>query len=1444
MAKQTKRERTRVVRLDGKPINLVKRRAHLMVCAKGCCCGRTDRGFPAVPIDFYKAEYKRRKLRNVIQLSMSGCLGPCPLANVALLFFDGRPIWFQSVNTPGQIGAIFDYVEQMLAAERYLPPPAELEELVFEYYAWAAKEAPSPGMRHSESQRFGVPHPWACNEILLLSHADTDLLTLQHAQAALPAELQTVRGVGLGKITSPEHMASLLAGPDALAKIILVRVLGGIQGVPGFGLLADHARKTGAHLLVLSGAGLPDPELAAVSTVAPAVLHEANAYLHMGGVGNFANCCRFLANHLLLTGLGFEPPIEQPLHGIYHPDLPAGATVADWLAKRDPGRPTVGVLFYRSHWISGNLAFIDALVHEIERQGANALPVFTTTLKDCDAGTPAAFAFFQHEGERLIDVAISTMSFALGEINPDGPTPSGWSVDALARLNVPIVQAICSGALRWQWEASSRGLNPLDTAMNVALPEFDGRIISVPISFKEPSSPGVGAAIPGGSAAPHYAPDPERISRAVGIALSHARLRHKPNRDKRIAFILTNAPGKAAKIGNAVGLDAPQSLIRILTAMQERGYQVENIPADGDALIHALIERCSYDESILTEAQLAQAERVPAEQYQRWFGDLPEAIRRRMVEQWGPPPGDAFVHDGHLALAGLEFGNVYIALQPPRGFGMDPNAIYHRPDLAPPHHYLALYRWLAEVWRADALVHLGKHGTLEWLPGKGVGLSADCCPDAFLGDVPLFYPFILNDPGEGAQAKRRGHSVIIDHLTPPMTSADAYGPLGQLMQLVDEYYQVEMLDPAKMPLVQKQIWDLIQEANLQADLKFLMQANHGDHVHEWEETLTADGTPITLAQMRGQEISHLVQELDGYLCELAGAQIRDGLHVFGQPPRGEQLVGLLQALTRVPNLGVPSLPEALAAEFGLDWQELLADKGSRIAAPERLRQLADRPLVTSADVIEAIEEMGRHLLTVLCEPEAPARDAVSSLAGASGSPMHAVLTFVADRLVPAIRQTPDEIGNLLRGLVGEYVPAGPSGAPTRGMAHVLPTGRNFYAVDPRTLPSQAAWQIGQELARDVLERHLADTGRYPESVGISIWGTSAMRTHGDDVAQVLALLGAKPLWQKENRRLIGVELIPLTELARPRIDVTVRISGFFRDAFPHLIALLDEAVQKAIAAEEPVEQNYLRKHYLGDIAAGGLAKANAKPQAAYRIFGSRPGCYGAGLLPLIDERNWQSDADLAETYVNWGGYAYTASETGVEARASFRRRLEQVEVAVHNQDNREHDIFDSDDYFQFHGGMIASIRALAGKNPRHYFGDTHDPARPAVRDLKQEVLRVYRSRVVNPKWLEGITRHGYKGGLELSATVDYLFGYDATAGVVDDWMYEEVAQTYALDPAMQEFLARSNPWALQAISERLLEASERGLWEAPKPETLDALRDAYLASESMLESRGEAGVSV
>ena len=1353
------------------------------------------------------------------------------------------------------------------------------------------------------------------NAIALLTHAPTDLMVLQSSLLQMPDGFPAVSGHVLQAMESDAQMTELLAQQLASSRIIVLRVLGRLGSVPGFAELVRQTKSQGLHLIAISGTGEPDPELAAASTVSADVLHQVSAYFQAGGSLNIAQLLRYLSDHFLLTGFGFEPAIDLPEHGIYHPDLAQGAGINDWLELRDPNKPSVGIVFYRAHWMSGNTRFIDALILQLEKNGLNILPVFTSSLRagHSDKALPTALSYFYGEHSAHIDVLINTTSFAMGEITPGGATPAGWSVKALEKLNVPVLQAITSGMSHQQWEQSSRGLNPLDAAMNVVLPEFDGRIITVPLSFKAKAS--------GLSNEPiAYEPLPDRVRRIAQIASRYARLKHLNNADKRIAFVFTNSNSKASQIGNAVGLDAPASLMRILQAMQASGYQIGAVPESGTALIHKLIDRCAYDNTYLTTEQLAQAVgRVSAELYQTWFTDLPVAMQQKMIAQWGNAPGEAYVHDDHISLAGLELGNMFVALQPPRGYGMDPDAIYHQPDLPPTHHYYALYRWLRDEWKADAIVHVGKHGTLEWLPGKGIGLSENCFPDALLADLPLFYPFIINDPGEGAQAKRRAHAVVIDHLTPPMTTADTYGALAQLTQLVDEYYQVEVLDPSKLPLLQQQIWELVKETNLDADLQARLVNHDHDHDHDHEhhhehhhghdhehhghdhqpksqahhslspkltmgagklklaihkplqpgsgifkplskpahshtEQQNPDKLPSGLSKMAGSDVAHLIEDLDGYLCELGAAQIRDGLHILGLAPENEQRVDMLVSLTRLPNQSIPSLPIEIAKYFDLNMDSLLDQPGRRLeTANTALERLAGRPLATHADALETIELLCKQLFAELQEHDysESAVDIVINKTFHASHTLHGkhgyttirqVLNFACQELAPNLARATDEIDNLLNGLSGGYVPAGPSGSPTRGMAHILPTGRNFYSVDPRSVPSQSAWRVGQQLAHEVLARYVRETGAYPESVAISIWGTSAMRTHGDDVAQTLSLLGVRPVWQLENRQLSGVEVIPLDELKRPRIDVTTRISGFFRDAFPQLIDLLDDAVHAVIVLDEPLTENFVRKHYLaelGELISSGLSAQDASERAGLRIFGAKPGSYGAGILPLIQEKNWQTDADFAEAYVNWGGYAYSRSQQGTDQRDAFRTRLSGVQVALHNQDNREHDIFDSDDYLQFHGGMIATIRALTGQQPRKYFGDSHDPSRAQVRDLKEETLRVFRSRVVNPKWLDSIRRHGYKGGLELTATVDYLFGYDATAQVMDDWMYEQVAETYGMDPDMQQFLEQANPWAQNAIAERLLEAASRGMWAEPKAQTLEALQALYLHSETLLEARGE-----
>ncbi|MGH8999636.1 MAG: cobaltochelatase subunit CobN, partial [Acidimicrobiia bacterium] len=927
---------------------------------------------------------------------------------------------------------------------------------------------------------------------------------------------------------------------------------------------------------------------------------------------------------------------------------------------------------------------------------------------------------------------------------------------ALSSLDIPIIQAPSSGASRAAWEESSAGLGPYDATAGVAIPEFDGRIIAPAFAFNEVVDDGDDL----GTDVRAYRTVPDRVARVAGVALRHARLRRTPPERRRVAVVLSAYPTRRSRLGNAVGLDTPASAVLLLDALAAAGYHVDGRPTDGDELMSRLADGLTYDAETLTAAQLEHAAgRLGAEHYCGWFASLPAAARHDIETAWGPPPGQQRLHDGALVFSGLDLGNVLVAIQPPRGYGDDPVAVYHSPVLAPAHHYLAFYRWLDEIWGADAVVHLGKHGTLEWLPGKALAPSAGCGPDMALGDVPLFYPFVVNDPGEGAQAKRRAHAVVVDHLVPPMTRADTYDDIARLEGLFDEYAQLSALDPSKLPALRERIWAAVTEAAIDADL----------------------GLPAAPPE---DTFDDVLLHVDGYLCTLKDAQIRGGLHTLGVAPEGETLVDLVLAITRLPQGRIPSLRAVAAQRLGVDGTD-----------PRNL---------------DAVEAEARLLVS-----SAAAR----GWAAAGDDPP--TLRWVCEELVPRLALTTDEITNLLAGLEGRFVPAGPSGALTRGGAHVLPTGRNFYSLDPKAVPTELSWEVGVRLAEGVVARHLAEEGAYPRTVGLVLWGTAMMRTQGDDVAEALALLGVRPTWEAESRRVGGLELIPLAELGRPRIDVTVRVSGFFRDAFPHLVRLLDEAVELAASAPgESPDDNY--------VAAAG----HADP----RCYGPAPGAYGAGILQLLEQRNWRSDDDLAAVYMAWSGHAYSRKGFGVPAGDAMARRFAAIDVAVKNQDNREHDIFDSDDYLQEHGGMIATIRALTGRDPKAFFGDSADPSRPLVRSLAEEAARVVRTRVVNPKWIEAMVRHGYKGASEMAATVDFLFGYDATAGVVEDWMYERVTSAYVADPHIRKFFAQSNPWALRAMAERLLEAAGRGMWDA-SDEALAALRGAVLEAEGWEESR-------
>ena len=1185
--------------------------------------------------------------------------------------------------------------------------------------------------------------------ILVLTNADTEILALRSVVEGLPAGFPAVRAA---------NPAGLAEAPSvAGAEVVLVRLLGGRRAWEApFDELRARCRDAGVPLLAFGGEAAPDAELAALSIAPAATVAQAFEYLAHGGLANMEHLLRFVADTVLMGGYGFDPPVAVPDHGIlpgWEPVIAAdpsdrAAGVGARARTPRPGmgpRPatSIGVIFYRAHLLSGNTQFVEDLCAAIEARGATPVPVWCYSLRPGTDGRVPALEVLDEQG---VDVVITTV-LAMGSARDDD-----WDASALAGLGVPVLQAVAATQPRAVWEESTAGLGPIDVAMSVAIPEFDGRIVGPPFSFKEVVDDGdeLGAPVVA------YRTVPDRVERVAGLAVRLGALRHLANADKRVALVLSAYPTKRSRIGNAVGLDTPASVIELLVALRDAGYRVDRIPADGDTLMAELADALVYDRTSLTPSQRANAAgRWGAAEYTAWFSGLPEALRTAVSDAWGLPPGEVYCDGGELLFPGLDLGGVLVAVQPPRGFGENPIAVYHSPDLAPTHHYLAFYRWLEEAWGADAVVHVGKHGTLEWLPGKGVGLSAACAPDAVLGDLPFVYPFVVNDPGEGTQAKRRAHAVVVDHLVPPLTRADTYDDLARLESLLDEYARVAALDPPKLPAIRGRVWDLLVAAEMHRDLG-------------------VDDAPA------GDAFDDLVLHVDGYLCELKDAQIRGGLHVLGHPPDGQAEVDLVAALTRLPQGAVPALRATVAADLGVGDDRHGVD-AVEAECQQRLGGLQSQGWQYDGD-----------------DP---------------------TLRWVSNRLAPALARTTDEVTNTLGALDGRYVPAGPSGAPSRGMAHVLPTGRNFWSVDPKALPSPLAWDVGCRLADTLVERHVAETGRPPDSVGLVVWGTSAMRTSGDDIACALALLGVRPVWAEESGRVTGIEAVPLPELGRPRVDVILRISGFFRDAFPNLVHLLDDAVNLVAGLDEGGEDNFVRAH--GDDP---------------RIFGAKPGAYGSGILPLLESRDWRSDEDLAAVYVAWGGWSYGRAGMGRPAADAMRRRFAAIEVAMKNQDNREHDIFDSDDYLQDHGGMVATIRALTGAQPRAFFGDSSDPARPRVRSLAEEAARVVRTRVVNPKWIGAMQRHGYKGAFEMAATVDYLFGYDATARVVADWMYERVTEAYVADPAVRKFFEASNPWALRSIAERLLEADERGLWDASATARA-TLRSALLEAEGWEEGR-------
>jgi len=1217
------------------------------------------------------------------------------------------------------------------------------------------------------------------------------------------------------QLSSPEQIA-VFARAAASSDAVVIRLMGGKASFPAFDefleLCAERRGEGKSTPLIVIHAGGGDDEAVELAKQHNALFgtdegERIRRYLQNGGVLNFAKLLRYF--HTLIHGEGdeAEEPVEMPHEGIYHPDWPAFDDFEGYLEKHiEPDKPTIGIWFYQNYIVDADLAAYDCLIRQIEERGANVIAVFHHRFRDALRGNKGADYVAEHyfrrsDGTSRIDALINPMLFALTLASPDYRT-------ILPELDVPYIQAFNTFQSQEQWKKSVQGLGTMEVSFNAAQPEFDGALMGVPFSTRE--NQGIDP-LTGGEVL-KIMPIEERVSKLADMALRWAALRRKPNDEKRIAIIFHHYPPRNDRIGCASGLDSFESIKLLLERMEEEGYVVGRQYENGDELAKELVTRMTCDQRWLTPEQMAEKAEATAgrEAFMPWHEALPSATKKRMTTEWGEMPGELFVHDDRLLFPGTVNGNVFITIQPARGKLERQDQMLHDPDIPPPHHYLAHYRWMRDVFKADAVMHVGTHGSLEWLPGKALGLSEECYPDLAIMDLPNIYPYIINNPSEGTQAKRRSNCCIIDHMTPVFTNADLYEEMADLDNHLRNYAEARNSDLGKLDVLRPMIWEAVLKADLDKDTGYTREEAFAD-------------------------FEKFLEVLHSALDEIADTMIADGLHTMGVAPDGDRLVELLVQLTRLEQGGVPSLRESIIEAMGFDYDELLAHKGSPVFGPD------DKSGGT------LIGEAHKHALAMvkLLASKGYGEDAPEAVrsempALATRAVMEG-LSYICTDLLPRLLKVTDEIDSSLKGFSGRFVEPGPSGAPTRGQADILPTGRNYFTIDPQRIPTKAAWKVGCSLGDALVERYLEEKGEYPRSIGIILFGGATMRSGGDDLAEIFYLMGVRPVWKPGSGYVSGVEIIPLNELGRPRLDVMPRISGFFRDAFPLLVDRIDDAVRMVAALDEPPESNLLRRNVLADVEEyrkQGMNDREALREASFRVFGCPPGTYGAGVEELIESKNWKTQDDLAANYIRYSSHAYGRGSYGKQKPDTFKRVLSRMDATVKNEDTREYDMFSCTDYYNYYGGLITAAKSQRGALPEAYVGDSSDPSRAQVRTTFEEAKHIFRSRLLNPKWLDGLKRHGYKGAGDISKMMDVILGWDATAEVVEDWMYERVAGKYVLDEEMKQWMQEVNPYARQNILDKLLEAISRGMWNA-SDEMKQQLQEEYLETEGELEEINE-----
>ncbi len=1126
------------------------------------------------------------------------------------------------------------------------------------------------------------------------------------------------------------------------------------------------------------------------------------SYLQLGGPVNREYLIRYVHSLISKSGTDVPAPVRERAQGIYHPDMDRNITFEDYLKTLDPSKPTVGVLVNQASWLNGNTEPHDLLIRMIEEKEANVLPVFFTPTPGEITGSIGTGGvvdeyFITENGPRVGSVVLAAFGFSqLSLANPtDG---SGDAVrNFFQDLNVPVLASVPIFRSQKIWDEDGIGMEGGELAVCIALPELDGQLTTVPFVFNEKDE--------NGTEYNSYRED--RIRRIAGMAVGWARVNTVPVKDRKVSIIFNGGTLSNASIGCAGGLDSFASLCNLLRAMKDAGYTVDHIPENSEEVVNELLNALTNNLEWVDEADITirAADMLDNDTYRKWMEMGPSESMKWVCRNWGEPPGEIMTHESRFIIPGVMNGNVYLGFEPDRGKHAKAEELIHNPDLATPHSYMAYYRWLAKTFCTDINIHMGTHGSVEWLPGKGNGLSEECFPDIMMEDIPNLYAYVIDDPSEGIVAKRRKKSVLVDYLMPSLTRAGTYDDLMNLEGHIQNYlFCKQTRQEAKMIEVGDSIYSLIAELSM------------------WKELGFEPDPPK-------DKVLEKCEIVFDYISDLKDGLITDGLHIMGNVPSGRHMNEMVYCLTRLKNGRTPSLRMSVSKYRGFDLNYLL-DNMSGIDP--------DTGMINGM-LVDRLDEETQTLISKLYEMEFEKDACLKFIKDEYGDDddIRTVVEYICKTVHPNICGIVEEITNMINGMEGGYVPPGPSGSPTRGNAHLLPTGKNYYSLDPETIPCESSWKVGGRMAEDMIANYIEREGKYPESVGIVVWSIDTMKTGGDDIAYILYLMGVRPIWGSVGGKVNGLEIIPHEELGRPRIDVTVRISSLFRDTFPNVFQLLDEAVEMVADLEEEDDKNFIRKHLNEDMAQmikDGMSPSEANQLAKIRVFGEPPGTHGAGVNILIESSKWDSIDDLAQIYITCGCSAYGRKWRGEKKPELFKHRLSGLNVAVKNQVDREFDMIDIDDGYSYLGGMNAVVRSCGKEKPVNYVGDSSDPDRIKTRDLEREIAYMMRTRILNPKWIDGLKDHGFIGANLIADNINHAFGWDATSDVIEDWMYKAMSDHFLFNEENRKWIEENNPYALKDMLEDLLEAIDRDLWEADE-DTKKRLMDLYMDAEGTLE---------